>query len=995
MDSTQSQIGSLRRMAWPLAVGTVVLVGLAVRLFVAWAEQYVPNPDTGIVQLMTKHMAEGSGFPAFFYGQPYMGSLEPAVSALLSRVFGISCFTVALGTVLVGSLVLPLLYVWGRDAGGRPAGLLALLYGVVGSAAFLHYSVTPRGGYMAMLVCGVTTLWLAARVAARLRSGQRVAPWRYAVLGLVAGLGWWSSQLVTVFLLAAVMILLAGFRVSMVTTGLLPALAGFAVGSLPWWLWNLTHEWRSFDFAGSLGKVPFTEGADSLWGQFLLLTEINSSGLVWTGVRLTVLIGLALWFLAILVRDRLRADEPGPFFAQLAVPALAVSMLLVYSTSHYARFHGTQYVLPLLPGVAVMLGTAAGRMLVWKRIPLGVILFLAVMPVQVLSLHRVVDARAHRPEHDWAVRLADDLAPRCGGAVMADWGYHWVNFASREKLCLADIPKERYAPYGQRVELADDPAVLANCRRIRTFLAYTQGRSTPVTLQGTVADCDLRPPPDAWRYVEPDRIQAAEDGTRASCLAAVTDVCLDTGWSGSVDKRAPASLTFTFSRPVALNGIRLLSNTDDYPGRIAIDGQGEGGDSWVALMTPEDTTSYFWSGPHVLFDGIQLFQEFRFNVPNGGVSRVRLTFSTGARELPYDVNLAEVLFLDEAPPPTAAYPTADRCLAALRRHGVKKVYAPRWLSERVWTAAGGRIDAPVSSLLKRTAHDIMTRDRTLPEAVTIGGATAFVVDGPDAERTRRVLQQHGLSWQEEPLDRYTLLVVRQPDPARETARFPTLYWSDMGCFSADMTRFAKARAQTLFEQPVGASAEARIGKLSEALALYPAHQPARKALIALLNAAGRRDEAAAQAAVLKQQTEPGTASSIRFAGGAEFLGLTMVSREVRAGGTLEVDYYWKCPPAAAAARLAAFVHFQKGKERFQDDYVMLEDSPPDDLRYQPFDEVFVQHRRVAVPASMLPGEYGVATGLFRRDNNKRVAMTTDLPTHRRAADLPVTVRVVP
>ena len=106
---------------WSLLIGGLIVLGVVARVYKAWTIQFSPDSDHGVVYLMAKHMAEGRDFPAFFYGQPYMGSLEPACGALMCRLFGVSSFQVCLGTVLAGIALLPLLYMWGREAGGKRA----------------------------------------------------------------------------------------------------------------------------------------------------------------------------------------------------------------------------------------------------------------------------------------------------------------------------------------------------------------------------------------------------------------------------------------------------------------------------------------------------------------------------------------------------------------------------------------------------------------------------------------------------------------------------------------------------------------------------------------------------------------------------------------------------------------------------------------------------------------------------------------------------------
>ena len=115
----RSDRSSLRHSA---ALAGLLVLGLAARVVGAWCYRRHLNPDAGVAALMARHMAEGLPWPVFFYGQSYMGSLEPAVSAVLARIAGFSGFAVGLGTALLGFLTLPVVYRWARDAESPAAG---------------------------------------------------------------------------------------------------------------------------------------------------------------------------------------------------------------------------------------------------------------------------------------------------------------------------------------------------------------------------------------------------------------------------------------------------------------------------------------------------------------------------------------------------------------------------------------------------------------------------------------------------------------------------------------------------------------------------------------------------------------------------------------------------------------------------------------------------------------------------------------------------------
>ena len=212
--NSEKQVGSSRKRAWAywMLVAVAFIVGIVARVYGAWAGRYISNPDCGIVAIMAKHMSEGGTFPVFFYGQAYMGSLEPMISALLCRLFGASGFMVCLGTAIAAIATLPIIYFWGRDVGGKSGALAAVALCAVGPYYYFMFQFAPRGGYMVMLVMGLLTMYLSARTAYQLQNGMKVKWFRYFFIGVVAGIGWWTNALIISALLASAAILVIGLR---------------------------------------------------------------------------------------------------------------------------------------------------------------------------------------------------------------------------------------------------------------------------------------------------------------------------------------------------------------------------------------------------------------------------------------------------------------------------------------------------------------------------------------------------------------------------------------------------------------------------------------------------------------------------------------------------------------------------------------------------------------------------------------------------------------
>src|SRR3989442_15392650 len=79
------------------------LLVLAVSLRVLLAYLGWPNMDSdeGTMGLMARHVAYGGEYPIFFYGQPFMGSLEAYLGAAFFQLFGSSLFALRLGAIVL------------------------------------------------------------------------------------------------------------------------------------------------------------------------------------------------------------------------------------------------------------------------------------------------------------------------------------------------------------------------------------------------------------------------------------------------------------------------------------------------------------------------------------------------------------------------------------------------------------------------------------------------------------------------------------------------------------------------------------------------------------------------------------------------------------------------------------------------------------------------------------------------------------------------------
>ena len=219
----------------------VGLAGLVLRLLPQWAPVGDVNSDEAVVGLMAKHLFDG-GAKVFYWGQTYGGTPEVVVSAVFRELFGHSLFALRLPSLLYGIVAAVLLWHVAKALLPRRQAIVAVAAFWVGPMLFLDYASREMLFYTPTLVVGLVLLLLAIRYVDR--PGR---PWLAAWFGLLAGVGFWMGANIAYFAVPAAVYVVWSLR--RIPRSALVAIPLFFVGSAPWWIWNLTHDWGSITYA--------------------------------------------------------------------------------------------------------------------------------------------------------------------------------------------------------------------------------------------------------------------------------------------------------------------------------------------------------------------------------------------------------------------------------------------------------------------------------------------------------------------------------------------------------------------------------------------------------------------------------------------------------------------------------------------------------------------------------------------------------------------------
>ncbi len=250
-----------------ILISLAILIGL--HFLIRWimarspflAESYYDEAVTGEMAL---RILKGE-HQLFFWGQPYMGALESYLNAIVIQFVGPSALALRLSDTLISLFMLFLVNRIGALVGDWKVGLLASAYWALGPLYLSVIGLLATGGHVeacafgALIILSISLLIFKSPKNSGLLAG---------LIGIIGGLAWWSSLLAAPFLLAGALVLvIARPRLLL---GRIPwmGLAGFLIGSSPFWLWEFLHDFSTFGFFEGHGVGIFKQ----LWsGLYMVL----------------------------------------------------------------------------------------------------------------------------------------------------------------------------------------------------------------------------------------------------------------------------------------------------------------------------------------------------------------------------------------------------------------------------------------------------------------------------------------------------------------------------------------------------------------------------------------------------------------------------------------------------------------------------------------------------------------------------------------------------
>ncbi len=758
-----------------LASLALFLCGFMLRVAGAWWYAYSPNPDYAVVVQMARHIAAGIDFPVFFYGQAYMGSLEPLASAVLVFFFGPSPFFVCLGTALVSFLLLGVVFRVALKISGFLAAFVATSFCLMGPMGYFHYMCSPRGGYAVGLLLTMILIQMSVFVGEAKANEWKRELKEYFVLGLVCGLGFWNFWLVmpAIGVVGIMLIFRLRFRLFRWRVWV-PGLTGFLTGSLPWWIWNIRQGWDSLATSSSCvdvrmyseaAKAMFIDRIPSLIG-FSVVKSHSVQMLVFALIILLALVPLVLTFL------KRQALEPSPFKRLSAVVMIYVALFTIaFATSAFASIKSPRYMLPLVPVFAVWVGCGIGEVYsrmksalnVRVRFSLRIVWLVLMLAVGFLVALTFMTLKVHRQHpRDWYGQ-ARELMTHLGAqeAVFADFVLFGVNWATDEEVCAVSPRLWRYLPYALRLEYATSPGVLENMGGFDEFLKSTASRADYARCGGYRLHVNAQAPLNDFGILAASEIISILDDKggewRDELVDANGQTCAYLTQAGGVRE---TTLTVRFREPVKISGVRAVTREQGVISAWSVSGRNDTDSDFADLSALLKHSGFFWSGPRFYSGGINHRVEKFFAATEVTELRIYIPVHWSSS----GVSLETVQFLVEKAPRTGK--DFEAVCAMLNTAKIQRVFADRWAANRIHEITEGAIWTLREPALTSEDPEWATR-------IPLESSSAIVVIESDAEHTQAVLSTAGVDSHETKVGGMAVFI---PTRKRTGADEPELYF---------------------------------------------------------------------------------------------------------------------------------------------------------------------------------------------------------------------------
>jgi hypothetical protein len=743
-----------------LAFFIIIVFAFLVRVFVIYSQHQTINQDNGIVGLMAKHILQGK-VPLFFYGQPYIGPLEPCIIALFFLVFGMSVKTMLLAMACISVAAIIAVYFLGKELKDEKMGIYAMLFASIPPAYVFWYNIAPFGGYQETFLFGTVLLLLALKII-KINSDRKKIKY-YLWMGFISGIGLYTHLLLIYYISAAGLFLIINENKKFLFLKGGPLfVATFILGSLPLWIYNLTHDFYTFALPPS----------DDVFSSFLHFFEVAPILLCCGNPKWLFFAASSVYVGSVLFLVLYTEKETKFTGLKFIFIFLFINMLYFFSTSHMALKCAPRHIITLFS--VLIFSVSYMTYFLNKKIKyLGLIPFLFILSINGIGIYKsyTIDKKESADDYNTTNQIINYLYENKLYANYCVFSLgHKLNFLTNEKAINVDHLGERYLPYETIVEGSDSVAFIEentelepmfemlcdSYKRQKIGIFYIYHDFVQKKYYGQMI------PQDNW---------SAKSNYNTKAVSFAFDRNADTNWA-TLDPKGKG-MYFQLDLGKAYNIYKIaLFNADhwkNYPYGMFLEVSADG-TVWEKVSVPENPASLFICGPRLsshLEDGriellfsprscryVKIWQNGEEPVNSWEINEIFIWEYLGEKT----IDPAESLDIYDF----------------LVKEGIKNIYADFWLSAKISELSKDTIKTmkPVNS------HYPFRKDTS--RFLTIDKGAGFIIDRENVADFERNIIKQDMKAQKKEFKNYVCFYI-----AEEPKRKEIYYWSGYGVIKTD------------------------------------------------------------------------------------------------------------------------------------------------------------------------------------------------------------------
>lgn len=769
----------------------IVLLGLAVSVRI-WMIAQAPSafcfsvehvhPDQGVVVLTAKHILDVGEFPLLHYGQAYLGTLESFLLSTCYLVFGNNFWVIHIVPVLCFTVFCFALFLLAKNLYGSRVGLWSLLWCVFATIPFSEYTVMPQLGNISAPMFG--TILLGITIKSLRASDLFLKRWGYGLLGLLGGIGWWTSPMIIYYLITIAIFILLKEKTWEIVKGGSKGILLFFLGTAPYFSYFVMDpQLKILGVGEGFSLKNLREGLPLFFLErihyFLDLDKFGSINVFYFWIGAFVYLGATVYLFWGYRKDVVCLFKisrwPKISYGFILAVLFFVFLGMLSSSIHIQR-NAARYFFPLATFFPIALGYGVANFpKPWRFF--GLFLFGLLFFIQMKTSWSWVITQAPMAEANTrgSIRLINELAKK-GIHHMYSWqnpGSEIINFYSKERIISSRPMLERYRPYEDILERSEKVSFLdPGDQPVLPTLGVIGGSCQKEGIESYQVYRDFNPPLREYREIPPSRLRLTTSDQNELILNMV-DRRWDTEWSSGRKRTPDMWIKVDLGDIHSLGMIRLFNQGSQhgyYALQVEIEASSDGV-HWKKIIPETKTDYYYWDGPRIYFWELNYRWECRF----GPLKARYLVIRNKERNEYYSWKIGELyVYRDIGDPPGGSF-DHKAVIENINSLGLTNVYADRWLSAKIKEATMGRVRTVQTFTVASFVQWPQSR------IVKFGSKTGFIVDRQNQAGFEEMMDQAGIQLTSKPVGRWNLYYF--PDwgsGQKPLENHKTFWWTGFG-----------------------------------------------------------------------------------------------------------------------------------------------------------------------------------------------------------------------